>query len=603
MNRSFFAAAALMAFAGMAQTTTYMRGVNISGAEFGSNSENGGGAIPGFFGSTYWYQSAPTFDYFAARGLPFIRLEVLWERLQPTPGGPLAAGNPNDNMGYLKQDIAWAKATGAQISIVLQNYGRYTVNGQVCIIDNPCTGGAVLVTGADLADFWTKMATVFKDEPAVVAYDMMNEPHDMGVANWNQISQQVVSGIRTVDSNKLIMVPGNSYSNASGWAGINGSTGWINDPAGNFWYEAHEYFDHDYSGTYTESYDTELNANPNLANIGPMRLAPFVEWCTNNSAKCYVGEYGIPNDGPAANGVVPDARWLTVLDNFLAALDAAGLPGTYWAAGEWWGDYPLSIQPLNNFTTDREQLQTLLNHLPSNLLRTTSAAASYGYNVAPNTMVAGYGSGLAAGLLQATQVPLPTILGETQVQITDSAGTTSFAGLLFVSGHQVNYLLPSGMADGLAQVSVLDNGAAVSNGILEVAAVAPALFTANNTGNGVASAYIQAVQPDGTFLPLELAATYDTGQQQWVPNPISFNGNNLILELYGTGFDNATTSNTKVYINNATVTVNYAGTQGQYAGEDQINVQLPSSLAGAGAVTVQAFVNNVPSNPVTITFQ
>jgi len=189
------------------------------------------------------------------------------------------------------------------------------------------------------------------------------------------------------------------------------------------------------------------------------------------------------------------------------------------------------------------------------------------------------------------------------VQITDSAGTTSFAGLLFVSGHQVNYLLPSGMADGLAQVSVLDNGAAVSNGILEVAAVAPALFTANNTGNGVASAYIQAVQPDGTFLPLELAATYDTGQQQWVPNPISFNGNNLILELYGTGFDNATTSNTKVYINNATVTVNYAGTQGQYAGEDQINVQLPSSLAGAGAVTVQAFVNNVPSNPVTITFQ
>jgi endoglucanase len=555
---------------------------------------------------TYTYQSAPTFDYFGARGLPFIRLEVLWERLQPTPGGPLAPGNPNDNLGYLKQDIAWAKAAGAQISIDVHNYGRYTLAGSQspCIIDNPCNGSSVLVSGADLADFWSKMAAVFVDEPTVVAYDIMNEPHDMGVANWNRISQEVVSAIRAVDPNKLIMIPGDGWSSATFWASYNGATSWISDPGSNFWYEGHEYFDFNYSGEYTESYDTELVANPDLANVGVTRLAPFVQWCTTNNVKCYVGEYGIPNAGPAADGAIPDARWLTVLDNFLTALDQAGLPGTYWAAGEWWGEYPLSVQPGGNFTTDAEQLQTLMNHLQPDLLRSTSAAASYGYAEAPNSWVAGYGNGLAAGLLSAPPgEPLSTKLGDTQVQVTDSAGTVSLAQLLFVSGHQVNYLLPSGVASGLAKVSVLDKGAAVSNGILQVQPTAPGMISMNSNGQGVAAAYIQRVLPDGTLPPLELVAVYSTTQGQWVAAPISFNGDKLILELFGTGFDNATTSNTNVTVNSTPVTVNYAGVQPTYVGEDQINVQLPSSLAGSGEVPVQVTVNDVTANTVTITFQ
>jgi endoglucanase len=603
MKRSLLLIAALTAVTGLAQAQ-YMRGVNISGAEWGSNLEYGGGSIPGVYGEDYWYQSPPTFDYFAARGLPFIRLGVLWERLQPAPGGPLVPGNPNDYMWYLKNDIAWAKAAGAQISIVPQNYGRYTMNGTVCIIDNPCNGSSVLVTGADLADFWSKMAAVFKDEPTVVAYDMMGEPHDMGAGNWNTISQKVVNAIRTVDSKKLIMVPGDYYSNATYWAAHNGATSWINDPAGNFYYEAHEYFDFDYSGRYMETYDTELAANPDLADIGLTRLTPFVKWCTDSNVKCYVGEYGIPNAGPSGADfpTIPDARWLVVLDNFLTALDAAGMPGTYWAAGEWWGDYPLSIQPIN-FTTDREQLQTLLNHLPPDLLRTTSAAASYGYAVAPDSLVAGYGSGLASGVLQATTLPLPTTLGDTRVNVTDSAGTVWPAPLLYVSGRQVNYLVPSGVAAGLANVSVLDNGAAVSSGILQVQPIAPGIFSANSNGQGVAAAYIQRVLPDGTVSAPEPVAAYNTAQGQFVPVPIAFNGDQLVLVLFGTGLDQATASNTTVTVSYAPVTVNYAGAQGQYVGEDQINVQLPSSLAGSGEVPVQVTVGGVPANPVTITFQ
>ena len=44
-------------------------------------------------------------------------------------------------------------------------------------------------------------------------------------------------------------------------------------------------------------------------------------------------------------------------------MDQAGVNGTYWSAGEWWGDYSLSVQPQNNFVVDRPQMPVLLNHL------------------------------------------------------------------------------------------------------------------------------------------------------------------------------------------------------------------------------------------------
>jgi uncharacterized protein (TIGR03437 family) len=76
-----------------------------------------------------------------------------------------------------------------------------------------------------------------------------------------------------------------------------------------------------------------------------------------------------------------------------------------------------------------------------------------------------------------------------------------------------------------------------------------------------------------------------------------------VLVLFGTGFDNATTSNTTVTVGSATVTIDYIGPQSQYPGEDQINVELPNSLAGSGEVAVQVTVNGIAANLVSITFQ
>ena len=52
-----------------------------------------------------------------------------------------------------------------------------------------------------------------------------------------------------------------------------------------------------------------------------------------------------------------DPRWLEVLDHFLAAMKAERIGGTYWAAGGWWGKYPLSVEPRDG--RDRPQMEVL----------------------------------------------------------------------------------------------------------------------------------------------------------------------------------------------------------------------------------------------------
>ena len=155
-------AALLIILAGTA-AGQYFRGVNVSQAEWGDplNETYGVG--------NYTYATAPTFNYFAARGLPFVRLLVKRERLQPTLGGDL----DSTQLGYLQQDVAFAKAAGVLVSIVPHNEARYaTLESQVanydsdaCIIDNPCPGSPVQVTSDDFVDFWVKMSIVFKGRP------------------------------------------------------------------------------------------------------------------------------------------------------------------------------------------------------------------------------------------------------------------------------------------------------------------------------------------------------------------------------------------------------------------------------------------------------
>lgn len=294
-------------------------GINLSGAEFGNK-------VPGVFGTDYIYPGFTDLDYFRARGRTLIRLPFKWERMQRSLNAPL----DKDELARLQGVLRAAAERKIQVILDLHNYARYQFAGEEGQII-----GSARVPVAAFADFWSKMAQAVKDEPALYAYGLMNEPHDMGdPQRWPRAAQAAVDAIRRVDARSAIIVPGDHWSGARGWRDSTNKELHlkVRDRRNNLIFEAHCYFDKDGSGTYKGSYEAE-GASPD---IGVNSVRPFVEWCREHRVRGLIGEYGVPNT---------DTRWLVSMDRFLSYLKANDISSTYWSAGPWWWGYNMSIQP------------------------------------------------------------------------------------------------------------------------------------------------------------------------------------------------------------------------------------------------------------------
>ena len=239
------------------------------------------------------------------------------------------------------------------------------------------------------------------------------------------------------------------------------------------------------------------------------------------------------------------------------------------------------------------------------VLANVSAASYDSSPVAEESIATAFGANLAGSTIAAASYPLPTILGTTQVMVTDSAGVTRPAPLIYVSPLQIDYEVPPQTANGLAAVSVTNNGNAVAAGSMLIAEIAPGLFTANTSGQGVASAQLVTTDAIGAQ---SIAPIYQCGSAagSCVSVPIAVNtpGSAVVLELYGTGIRNRNSvTNVKCSIGGTAVPVAFAGPQGQFAGLDQVNVPLPASLAGKGEVDLVLTVDGVAANTVRINLQ
>jgi len=232
-----------------------------------------------------------------------------------------------------------------------------------------------------------------------------------------------------------------------------------------------------------------------------------------------------------------------------------------------------------------------------------SAASFSGTELAAESIAAAFGAGLATTTQVATTVPLPTTLAGTTVKVRDNAGTTRDAPLFFVAPTQVNYLLPTGAALGAATVTVTSGSGVVSTGPAQIAAVAPGLFTANASGQGVAAAVALRVKPDGTQTT-EPVAEFNQAQNRFVAKPIDLgpDGELVFLILFGTGFRNRSSlSAVSASVGGAPVESLFAGAQGDFVGLDQANIgPLPRSLAGRGEVDLVFRVDSKPGNIVRI---
>jgi uncharacterized protein (TIGR03437 family) len=221
--------------------------------------------------------------------------------------------------------------------------------------------------------------------------------------------------------------------------------------------------------------------------------------------------------------------------------------------------------------------------------------ADGGYRLAPESIAVAYGQNLASGIAFASGPSLPATLGGVTVTVKDSAGVSRPAGLYYVSPGQIDYLMPAGMAAGVATVTV-GNTASVAL----IGSVAPGLFSANGTGKGVAAALAVRVSSDGTQVPVPLLQCGSAGCTS-VPMDLGSPTDNLVVELYGTGIRGLSAlSNVVAQIGGVPALVAYAGPQFQFDGLDQVNVDVPRSLMGAGEVNVVLTVDGITANVVTI---
>ncbi|MCS6952007.1 MAG: PhoPQ-activated protein PqaA family protein [Bryobacterales bacterium] len=309
----------------------------------------------------------------------------------------------------------------------------------------------------------------------------------------------------------------------------------------------------------------------------------------------------------ATNPVARDFRFETIGPTWLDSTVAATVPGVYevtvpsppagWTAFFVELTYTSGGLPLKFTTPVRVVPQTLPFAPPAAVV----SAASYLPLVTADSIASAFGENLAGGVAAATQSPLPETLAGVSVRVTDSGGRMRTAPLFFAAPGQVNFLVPAGTAHGLAAVELVRDGRTVTKGQMLVEAVAPALFSANGDGRGVAAGLAVTVKADGSQTWQYL---FDAGAPLGARTPVGVDlggsGDQVYLSLFGTGMRRGSGTVTAT-VGGEPVGVAGPVAQGQFEGLDQVNLgPLPRTLAGRGEVEIRLVVAGRSANVVTV---
>lgn len=315
-----------------AQAAECIRGINLAGAEFGS--------VGQAYGKGYMYPSDETIAYFKEKGFNGVRLPFLWERLQPK----LYAKFDNAEMRRLRATVNALDAAGMQVILDPHNYARYHDD----II------GSNAVPQSAFADFWRRLAAMFPGQQNII-FGLMNEPYEISAEDWLSAANGAIAAIRQAGANNLVLVPGTSWTGAHSWSGGNYGTpnaqvmGKIEDPAGNYAYELHQYLDVDFSGK-NEECSRAADAVKAIGTIG--------DWLASQGRRGFLGEFAVPTL----------VQCQSALTDMVAAVESrpdVWMGWSYWAAGDWWqASEPLNIQPTEQ--GDRPQMQTLSRFFSEN---------------------------------------------------------------------------------------------------------------------------------------------------------------------------------------------------------------------------------------------
>ena len=324
---------------------SYMKGVNLSGAEYAPKAT-------GVFGTNYIYPTNQEFDYYSSKGFSVIRLPFDIARAQPVSLQPLN----QSELAHITAAVEYARKKGMYIILDPHNYGRMwsaTTNSYQEI------GTSSYIPNSYFADFWQRLATVYKNYPNVL-YGLMNEPNVQNPAQWKASAVAAINAIRTVSATQTILIPGTYFTTAATWTFNGNSAAWTGyrDPVGGpFMFEMHQYLDSNYSGT----------SDVCVPGSGSSVLTATTNWLAANGYKAFLGEFDWYNNfGGGGVGTV-SAQCQTEGTALLNAMQNAP---NQWAGWTWWGSGPwawnngVNLDPgADGIPGDQPQTGTLIQFL------------------------------------------------------------------------------------------------------------------------------------------------------------------------------------------------------------------------------------------------
>jgi uncharacterized protein (TIGR03437 family) len=134
-------------------------------------------------------------------------------------------------------------------------------------------------------------------------------------------------------------------------------------------------------------------------------------------------------------------------------------------------------------------------------------------------------------------------------------------------------------------VTIKSGGGASSSQQIQVGSVSPGIFTINSAGL-VAANVLRVSNGNQTYE--DVYQMDPSGSGGIVARPIDLGPSTdaVYLLLYATGLRAAGTGGVSVKIGGVDAPVLFAGANGQFVSVDQVNVQIPRSLAGRGDVAL-----------------
>ncbi|KAK5659183.1 hypothetical protein OQA88_1273 [Cercophora sp. LCS_1] len=312
----------LFLFAHLATARVRYMGVSIAGGDFGCTI-NGTCPPPQTLLPTTTGPDQMT--HFATTNmLNIFRLPVSWQHLvASTLSGPLIDNTPY--YGLLDACLA----TGATCILCIHNFARW--DGAVIGQSQPPTE----VSTADFVSLWRQLAARYAATTERLMFELMNEPHDLDMAQWAETLQAVVAAIRAEGFAGTILLPGTGFSSAGAFlsSGSADALSKIKNPDGGvegLVFALHKYLDADNSGTGAEC------VTNNTAAFG--EVADFLR---REGRMGLVSETGAPSDGGNGGCLVRFCEQNAYVnanpDVFL------GLVG--WGAGSFGEEYLLSMTP------------------------------------------------------------------------------------------------------------------------------------------------------------------------------------------------------------------------------------------------------------------